>query len=209
MNKIVLDKEENKLKNVQGIIEIKNKQKIILEGNNKIILKGNNIEITLLDNASLDLKIFKRNLKENSNIIINQYNNTNIILRYSLTSHKNININIIDKIIGNNNKSNLNLRCISYLNKIKVNIIESNQKNTYNNEIIENIKGITKKGKIEVLPNMEINTNEVIANHYVTISSISKDDLFYLMSKGLSKSLSEKIILKGFLKGIMEVMTNE
>ena len=56
---------------------------------------------------------------------------------------------------------------------------------------------------------MEINTNEVIANHYVTISSISKDDLFYLMSKGLSKSLSEKIILKGFLKGIMEVMTNE
>ncbi len=209
MNKIVLDKEENKLKNVQGIIEIKNKQKIILEGNNKIILKGNNIEITLLDNASLDLKIFKRNLKENSNIIINQYNNTNIILRYSLTSHKNININIIDKIIGNNNKSNLKLRCISYLNKIKVNIIESNQKNTYNNEIIENIKGITKKGKIEVLPNMEINTNEVIANHYVTISSISKDDLFYLMSKGLSKSLSEKIILKGFLKGIMEVMTNE
>ena len=202
MNKIVLDKEENKLKNVQGIIEIKNKQKIILEGNNKIILKGNNIEITLLDNASLDLKIFKRNLKENSNIIINQYNNTNIILRYSLTSHKNININIIDKIIGNNNKSNLKLRCI-------VNIIESNQKNTYNNEIIENIKGITKKGKIEVLPNMEINTNEVIANHYVTISSISKDDLFYLMSKGLSKSLSEKIILKGFLKGIMEVMTNE
>ena len=209
MNKIVLDKEENKLKNVQGIIEIKNKQKIILEGNNKIILKGNNIEITLLDNASLDLKIFKRNLKENSNIIINQYNNTNIILRYSLTSHKNININIINKIIGNNNKSNLKLRCISYLNKIKVNIIESNQKNTYNNEIIENIKGITKKGKIEVLPNMEINTNEVIANHYVTISSISKDDLFYLMSKGLSKSLSEKIILKGFLKGIMEVMTNE
>ena len=46
---------------------------------------------------------------------------------------------------------------------------------------------------------MLINTSKVIANHENAIGSINEEELFYLMSKGLTKENAEKLICKGYL----------
>jgi len=56
-------------------------------------------------------------------------------------------------------------------------------------------------GKCEVNPDIEIKTNAVNANHLVAISNIRDNELFYLMSKGISISLANDLIKRSFLIG--------
>ena len=50
---------------------------------------------------------------------------------------------------------------------------------------------------------MDVKTNEVIANHLVTIGSFNKDELFYLNTRGLSKNKSEELLTKSFICNIL------
>ena len=213
MNKIVLDKEKKELENVEGIIEdISNLKEIIFKGNNKVILKpisDINLNIILNDEATLDLSLFLEDTKLNTKLYIIQENNTKFILKESISSNNKINVQIINKVKGYNNTSNIKLRCISFKEKMQISVLADISKESYNNEIIEDIKGLNEGGIVSILPKMEINTNEVIANHYVTIGKVSNTDLFYLKSKGLSETVAKNLILKGFLKGIMEVKKDE
>ena len=213
MNKIVLDKEKKELENVEGIIEdISNLKEIIFKGNNKVILKpisDINLNIILNDEATLDLSLFLEDTKLNTKLYIIQENNTKFILKESISSNNKINVQIINKVKGYNNTSNIKLRCISFKEKMQISVLADVSKESYNNEIIEDIKGLNEGGIVSILPKMEINTNEVMANHYVTIGKVSNTDLFYLKSKGLSENVAKNLILNGFLKGIMEVKKDE
>ena len=44
-----------------------------------------------------------------------------------------------------------------------------------------------------------INENDVTANHSALIGTFSEDEIFYLMSRGLDKSESQRLLTKGFL----------
>lgn len=56
----------------------------------------------------------------------------------------------------------------------------------------------------ESIPELEILTNDVVqCNHGVTVGQIDKDQIFYLMSRGLSYSDAEKIIVEGFFEPTM------
>jgi len=50
---------------------------------------------------------------------------------------------------------------------------------------------------------MDVKTNEVIANHLVTIGSFNKDELFYLNSQGLSNDLAKNLLLRSFISNIL------
>ena len=50
-----------------------------------------------------------------------------------------------------------------------------------------------------VNPNMFISEDDVTAIHSSTIGSINEDDLFYLMSRGISYNDSVKLIIKGMI----------
>ena len=67
-------------------------------------------------------------------------------------------------------------------------------------------KGLTlsKKTKIKALPNLYIDEYDVVANHACSIGSVSKDDLFYLMSRGLSEAEASKIVVMGYVKPILD-----
>lgn len=76
---------------------------------------------------------------------------------------------------------------------------------TKGNEINEYAKVINKSDSSCVLvPNLIVNTDEVIANHGVSISPLDEDELFYLLAKGLDKDHASKIIEEGFLLSIMD-----
>ncbi|MFH2022384.1 MAG: SufD family Fe-S cluster assembly protein [Patescibacteria group bacterium] len=55
------------------------------------------------------------------------------------------------------------------------------------------------QAQVESKPNLEILTDDVICSHAASISTLDTDQLFYLMSRGLSRSQAQKVLVAGFL----------
>ena len=72
-------------------------------------------------------------------------------------------------------------------------------------------KGLTlsKNAKIKAMPNLYIDEYDVIANHAASIGSISKEDLFYLMSRGLDEKEASKLIVLGFVQPLLDKIDDE
>ena len=72
-------------------------------------------------------------------------------------------------------------------------------------------KGLTlsKTAKIKAMPNLFIDEYDVIANHAASIGSINKEDLFYLMSRGLEEKEASKLIVLGFVQPLLDKIDNK
>lgn len=72
-------------------------------------------------------------------------------------------------------------------------------------------KGLTlsKESMIKAMPNLFIDEYDVIASHSASIGSINKEDLFYLMSRGLTLDESSKLIVMGFIKPLIDRLEDE
>ena len=55
----------------------------------------------------------------------------------------------------------------------------------------------------ESVPNLEIETNDVMCSHASTVSGIDEEQLFYLESKGIETSVAERLIIAGFFDGVI------
>ncbi len=64
----------------------------------------------------------------------------------------------------------------------------------------ERILLVSPTAKAEAIPNLEIEQNEVKCSHAAAISSIPPEQLFYLMSRGLSQPKAIDVITEGFLR---------
>ena len=75
----------------------------------------------------------------------------------------------------------------------------------------QSTKGLTlsKNAKIKALPNLYIDEYDVIASHACSIGSVNKEDLFYLMSRGLTESEANKIVVMGYVKPILDHIEDE
>ncbi len=66
------------------------------------------------------------------------------------------------------------------------------------------------EAKAESIPELEILTNDVVrCNHGVTVGQIDKDQIFYLMSRGLSQKDAEQVIVEGFMEPTMSRIPEE
>ena len=213
MNILEVDEEKFKVTNSTYYLKL-NKENVELEcNNNSTIIIDNyikNLIINLKDNVKINISILNNKKNINSNLKIIANNNTNFYLYSGFLVNEESNLKIINEITGDNNKSKIKLRGISSNEHLNIYVDLKVKKGTIDNELTEDIKGITDGGKISVSPVMEIDTHEVIANHFVTISSVDKDQLFYLENKGISYTEAKKLILKGFINNEnTEVINNE
>jgi Fe-S cluster assembly protein SufD len=62
---------------------------------------------------------------------------------------------------------------------------------------------LSNKAKGTVIPNLEIKENNIKAGHAATIGRINDMELFYLMSRGLSKKEAKSLIIQGFMESIL------
>jgi Fe-S cluster assembly protein SufD len=53
-------------------------------------------------------------------------------------------------------------------------------------------------------PNLEIEANEVRCTHGATVGKVDTDQLFYLMSRGLSRDIATRIIVEGFFEDVLQ-----
>ena len=56
------------------------------------------------------------------------------------------------------------------------------------------------KSKSDTIPNNEVYNNTSFIEHEATVSKINEDQLFYLMSKGMSKKDATQLIIMGFIQ---------
>ena len=76
--------------------------------------------------------------------------------------------------------------------------IEQGAKNS-NSYLAEHAMILSKKARADAIPGLEINTNEVKATHSGSVSQVDEEQIFYLMSRGLTESEAQRLIIIGFL----------
>jgi|TARA_Y100000310_G_scaffold22935_2_gene21945 Fe-S cluster assembly protein SufD len=54
------------------------------------------------------------------------------------------------------------------------------------------------------IPSLKIDANDVKASHGATVGQIAEEQLFYLMTRGLSRNQSEKMIVEGFFEPVIQ-----
>lgn len=65
------------------------------------------------------------------------------------------------------------------------------------------------KSAISANPLLQIDEYDVEANHGASIGAIDDDDLYYLMSRGLTKSQSEQLIVTGYMNPIISKINDD
>ena len=63
---------------------------------------------------------------------------------------------------------------------------------------------LSDRAHADTLPGLEIQAHEVRCTHGATAGPIDKEQVFYLMSRGLSRSQAEKMIVDGFFEPVMD-----
>lgn len=58
--------------------------------------------------------------------------------------------------------------------------------------------------RVDTMPRLEIGANDVRCTHGATVSKIEEEYIFYLMSRGITRTEAEKLIVDGFFDEVIE-----
>lgn len=188
-----------------------------------IILNENNIN-SLLDNTSYiidkllltdsicinipdgyNIYFYLINYDNNKlDITFNQNNNTSLIFNFSIINNGKSDYKIINNITGSNNKTIIKGRIFNdVLADTICDISGDIEKNTTSNDYTEDVRGLNLySNNLMIKPNLIVSTDDVIANHMVTIGNFETDKIEYLKQKGLSDENVKKLLLSNFLNEI-------
>lgn len=184
---------------------MKNNNIIIVDNNiNKEVClfneKYESINIIIKDNASLIMDYFNDIDKLKTKINIEIGNKSSLIFNHSYLNKNSYELNIDVNYKSELSSVVINIKGINDNGLSSINAIGKVESNNINNVLDEKIKLINiNNGKAICKPIMLINTSKVIANHENAIGNMNEEELFYLMSKGLSKKIAEKLICNGYL----------
>ena len=62
------------------------------------------------------------------------------------------------------------------------------------------------KARINLMPKLEINNDDVICSHGAASGKPDDETLFYLVSRGISENEAKKIYVQGFLSEFIETI---
>ena len=173
-------------------------------------------------NAYLDesATLYLNSLQANKNVVNNE---TNIYL-YGLHANTNINNSIIN---ATGLEQNYNYNVYHWYNETVSELM--NYAICKNTSILNiNSNGLIKKGcaksvinqksrgiildlhsTISANPLLQIDEYDVVANHGASIGAIDDEDLYYLMSRGLTKEESERLIVIAYVDPMIKTIKDE
>ena len=215
MNKITVTKEDYiELKDNAIDLDI-NVNKLTIKVKGKVLIN----ELSIKDNEQLDLTIdvepqsslvYNRFLIHNimnNKITINQNSKSNAIFNYSFIANDKCHLTVDTNLLGDDNDTEINVKGVTERDGSATIIGTADAKEKIiNNNLIESIKVLVLNNEESIcIPNLLVATNEVTVNHACTISTIDKDSLFYLESKGLREEDAIKLIKNGYLIGNLNI----
>ncbi|MBR2890789.1 MAG: SufD family Fe-S cluster assembly protein [Bacilli bacterium] len=68
---------------------------------------------------------------------------------------------------------------------------------------------LSKNASVKAQPNLLIDEYDVVASHSASIGSIDKEELFYLMSRGLTETKAQEMVILGFIEPILGNIKSE
>jgi Fe-S cluster assembly protein SufD len=63
---------------------------------------------------------------------------------------------------------------------------------------------LSKRAHANSIPGLEILANDVRCTHGATLGQVDREQLFYLMARGLSRSEAERLIVRGFFQDVLD-----
>ena len=225
MNKILIDKE---IKSNSADVKIgKNKITFLVPGDYEIeYVNDGDYEIKFVINDDVNIleSSFDKNLKVNNHYIINKgklmvtkfYNNhcvdetinidlcsseSKVDYKFANICRENENyvMNINHLVPGTD--SNINNKSVALPNSKLKFVVNGNVDKKAIKSILNQNTRIVTMGECDtkISPNMFIDLDDVSAKHGSVIGTFKEDDIFYLMSKGISYNDTLKLLIKGYL----------
>lgn len=173
---------------------------------NAVNLHNNmNLTIVVEEECNLELNLFDYAVSLEINLDIELHDRSTLTLNGAFISEIKYELNVDAKLYGDNIYACVDIRGVNEREgTVKINMNGTVAGETHGNVLNEYAKVLNKSELSNVLiPNLIVNTNDVEANHGVSIGSIDEKELFYLMSKGIDRHNAVKIIEEGFLEAIM------
>lgn len=203
MNKILLSSGNFDLERYTSPCVLEVKGKTTLNAIN--ICTDLTLDVHILDGAEFILNLFDIDETTKHKIHLTAFNNSKVTVNASFIAIDNYDLEIDATINGASSTTDVNIRGINESSDVNI-ILNGNASAKAKNSIInEYAKIINASDKSNTLvPNLIVNTNEVVANHGVSIGLINDEELFYLMSKGITKASAIKLIEEGFILSIMD-----
>lgn len=211
-----------------------NQQKVVYQALNSSF---KDLEISLKANSKLELLVYnsesniKCELLENANLIIYnvsfQKDNYTFNLDVDL-QETNAEVHIINLYLGLDKALVTSNIMINHYAKMTKSLLETYAIGKNNAALILNNNAFIKNGmkqsdarqmtrglnlsknaSIKAQPNLLIDEYDVVASHSASIGSIDKDELFYLMSRGLTETQAQEMVILGFVQPILSHIKNE
>src|SRR5947207_11901855 len=63
---------------------------------------------------------------------------------------------------------------------------------------------LTGRAHARSIPGLEIMANDVRCTHGATLGRVDREQLFYLMARGLSRAEAERLIVRGFFQDVLD-----
>ena len=196
-----------------GISDLDNyssKSNIIVNGNStlNVINLNDDVKLDIKINASSSLIINMFDFAYDKNIELNieTDDNSSFNLNATFICENKYNLKIHNNLYGNNITTNVQIRGINESEGTTTIIMDGVVVGETKDSVLNEYARIINKSKASnvIIPNLIVNTNEVTANHGVSIGSINDDELFYLLTKGINHHTAVKLIEEGFLLSIMD-----
>ncbi len=206
------DKDLNRIVVSGGIIDwdkYMNAAHLIIKGDtviNAINLHNDlNLKIKIEKGKSLVINMFDYAVSLDVALVIEADENSNFVINSSFISDVKYTLNIDTIAYGDNTFGEVNIRGINERNSVIRIVMNGTVAGKTKNCVLNEYAHVLNKSNNSnvIIPNLIVNTNEVEANHGVTVGQIDEEKLFYLLSKGISRPVAAKIIEEGFLLSIM------
>lgn len=137
-------------------------------------------------------------------ILFNQlYDNSVLNVKLMYFCDKNdLSSNVKSYINSNNSSSNIEILNILKDSKLTIDSLIEMEKwsKSLNWQLNQNNIFVWENAKIRWLPKLFVKTNDIKASHSCKIHKINENQIFYLTSRWISKSLAKNILLKSYFQ---------
>ena len=213
MNKINIEQDKIFLDNGIYFLEVSDDIELDIE-----IKENAKSKLIIVGNSSYKINYL---LKNNSELIVHSLNKDNSV-NVSITLLKKSKLTYHHSVI--NNLVSDNIFKIIHQENESISNIYNNGINQSKDKLFFQIDGIIPKGltniicsqssKIinfnngnsKIIPNLIIDSNDIVASHAAYIGNIDNDTKFYLESRGIKEENIKKLIYQSIMLGKMELM---
>lgn len=171
----------------------KNKVRYLLGNNSMVVI--NKLSVDCSDDIELLLNGCNLEIKYNTSVINYSDNTFKLVVKHS---GNNINSKIVNHAINvDNNEFKFVVDGIIEKDAEKTEFKQDNK--------ITNLK----EGKSNILPNLIVDNDDVLASHSAYIGTFDEKTKFYMMSRGLTEKECDDLLIKAFLLNDMDLSIKE